>query len=419
MRNGNLFSLLATPLLVIIIAYFAIPQAGQLSAGIKEQLALAPYLVLFAALSLGTLYKRHRIILLSVTLGLGYWIIHSAFAATGHVGQSERLLLTATNLVLTFGIIGIVLINERRLLGIQTFITMSLFVGLALATAWLMRSYPSEMASLLMANLFATPLDGSVRGDPVLIAQCIAIIAMLVILSKRRTVFEAGYLGTLVALALAQFTEPGTPQTSLYITLAGLLPVIALVQNSYFIAYIDELTELPGRRALNEDLSRVRGKYVIAMLDVDHFKKFNDTYGHDIGDQVLRMVASKIRDVGGGGRPFRYGGEEFSILFPGKNMRETFPHLSRLREAIDDTRMILRSKNRPEKRPEQIRPPKKPWQEVHVTISIGMAESNDQLQTTDEVIKGADEALYKAKEKGRNRISQYGLNGEPPRDSMD
>ena len=64
------------------------------------------------------------------------------------------------------------------------------------------------------------------------------------------------------------------------------------------MAYHDELTGLPGRRALNEALLRVGSRYAVAMVDVDHFKHFNDAYGHEVGDQVLRMVAAQL-DRGG------------------------------------------------------------------------------------------------------------------------
>ncbi|MDH5232802.1 MAG: GGDEF domain-containing protein, partial [Gammaproteobacteria bacterium] len=157
-------------------------------------------------------------------------------------------------------------------------------------------------------------------------------------------------------------------------------------------------------------LAKMRGNYAIAMLDVDHFKKFNDNYGHDVGDQVLRMVATKISQVTGGGKAFRYGGEEFSILFPGKTAKAAFPHLSTVRENIDQNRMILRGDNRPKEKPQHaLQRLKRHWQEVHITISIGVANNDNELRTPDDVIKAADKALYRAKEKGRNRISQYGL----------
>jgi GGDEF domain-containing protein len=91
--------------------------------------------------------------------------------------------------------------------------------------------------------------------------------------------------------------------------------LLVVVIDAYFLAYRDELTALPSRRALNQLSLSLSRKYTLAMLDIDHFKKFNDTYGHDIGDQVLKLVASKLAKVKNGGKVFRYGGEEFTVVF--------------------------------------------------------------------------------------------------------
>src|SRR4029077_7824091 len=84
----------------------------------------------------------------------------------------------------------------------------------------------------------------------------------------------------------------------------------------YCCAFVDALTGLPNRRALDEALARLSGDYALAMVDVDHFKQFNDTHGHDAGDRVLRSVAQQLRATRGG-QAFRYGGEEFCLLFTG------------------------------------------------------------------------------------------------------
>ena len=132
---------------------------------------------------------------------------------------------------------------------------------------------------------------------------------------------------------------------------AGLILVFAVLEHGYDIAYRDELTGLPGRRAFNNVMEQLGGTYAIAMCDVDHFKRFNDTYGHDVGDQVLRMVASKLSQVGGGGRAFRYGGEEFLVVFRGRSAGEAEPFVESLRRSIADAGFVLRSPDRPERKP--------------------------------------------------------------------
>src|SRR5437868_12582514 len=78
------------------------------------------------------------------------------------------------------------------------------------------------------------------------------------------------------------------------------------------------------------------------MVDIDHFKVFNDTYGHDAGDQLLRMLGARLAEVGGGGRPFRYGGEEFAVIFSDTPLDDALPHLETLRQSIESTGFGLR-----------------------------------------------------------------------------
>ena len=140
------------------------------------------------------------------------------------------------------------------------------------------------------------------------------------------------------------------------------------------------------------------------MADVDHFKRLNDEYGHDVGDQVLRMVAAKLERVSGGGRAFRYGGEEFAILFPRRSVEDVLLFLESARQEIEDTRFKLRGPNRPHRKPKNARRGGRGAKRVTVTVSIGVAEPTGRQTNPLEVIDAADQALYRAKQAGRNRI---------------
>jgi GGDEF domain-containing protein len=139
------------------------------------------------------------------------------------------------------------------------------------------------------------------------------------------------------------------------------------------------------------------------MVDIDLFKRFNDEHGHDVGDQLLRMVGTRLAHVGGGGRAFRYGGEEFAVLFPGKDVEQARGHLETLRHAIEASPFTLRGPRRPRRRPDA--PPAiGPRRRIAVTVSIGVAGSDGAATKPDDVVQLADDALYRAKQGGRNQV---------------
>jgi len=182
---------------------------------------------------------------------------------------------------------------------------------------------------------------------------------------------------------------------------------VALLEESHRLAFRDPLTGLAGRRALEERMRGLGSRYAIAMVDVDHFKKFNDTHGHDVGDQVLKLVGARLAEVGGGGTAFRYGGEEFSVLFPRSDLDEVLPHLEKIRASIESYRMAVRAPDRPKSVEDGLkrRAGSSAASHLSVTVSIGASAPKGGLKTPAQVIRAADEALYRAKQGGRNRVS--------------
>jgi diguanylate cyclase (GGDEF)-like protein len=203
--------------------------------------------------------------------------------------------------------------------------------------------------------------------------------------------------------------HPGTywVADSLLLMAAGLILAITVLQTTYAMAYRDDLTGLPARRALMRDLDALGTTYTVAMVDVDHFKRFNDKYGHDVGDQVLKLVAGELAEVLGGGRAYRYGGEEFTLLFPGRVRDETIVHLNAMRVAVEGASFSLRKWHRPKQKPTVTKeaPPMPTSRQLSITVSIGVSDSSDPELSPEEILKNADAALYRAKDEGRNRVS--------------
>jgi diguanylate cyclase (GGDEF)-like protein len=255
-----------------------------------------------------------------------------------------------------------------------------------------------------------------------LVFAAAAVMLLIRFLLFRKPV-ESGLLWALAASFLAlRFGGAGRIPTG-YFAAAGFMLAGAIVETSYLLAYHDELTTLPSRRAFNDALLRLETPYSIAMVDIDHFKRCNDTYGHDTGDQVLRMVASRLARVSGGGQAYRCGGEEFAILFSGKTTSDVLDHLEKLRADIEASKLRLRG---PERR-QEVRGTDRRTQrargrvgaghiirelakttassdELSVTASIGVATSKGEKPSSEEVIQAADKALYRAKAGGRNRV---------------
>lgn len=163
------------------------------------------------------------------------------------------------------------------------------------------------------------------------------------------------------------------------------------------LASRDPLTGIMNRRRLEEEAARLQALSIrggkpmaIMMLDIDHFKKVNDRYGHQVGDEILRHAATTIQTAIRDYDFFaRYGGEEFCILLPAATKEEAMAQGERLRQLYADTPFILDG------------------QPLHSTISIGIADSSDTDAEFRQLVKVADQALYEAKQAGRNMVRIY------------
>ena len=125
------------------------------------------------------------------------------------------------------------------------------------------------------------------------------------------------------------------------------------------------------------------------MVDIDFFKKFNDNYGHQLGDQVLKLVAKTLTtSVREGDLPARYGGEEFSVVLPNADLEVAREIAERIRKRVGVKKIVKRSTG------EDL---------GNITMSLGIARY-DIGESMQELIKRADEALYAAKRTGRNRV---------------
>lgn len=371
-------------------------------APLLEQAAFGyPQAVLLLAAVLAWRLQRSRLFIVALLLGLTHILL--APQALGTV----PLIAAAATVALPVGILLLAMTADRPIGAPRARLQLAVALAPAALLAALLATLRARVEPMLTYELIdARLLQWAGLPQPALMVAAVALPVVVFHALRNRRATDAGLAWTLLAALLALGAPAGSTARGLWILAAGVALVIALIEASYVMAFHDELTELPGRRALNQMLASVRAPYTVAVIDVDRFKSFNDRYGHDVGDQVLRMVASKLAAVGGGGRAFRSGGEEFTIVFPGRAKPEALPHVQAVREAVESARFTVRTLPRPRGRTAAASRGSKRagGRQLGVTISAGLASFGTASTSAQAVLKSADKAMYRAKKNGRNRV---------------
>jgi len=388
---------LSFSLCAFVFVYYVVIQSQTF--WLKQIVIIEQLLFVFLAVIIvfASYFNRSRLAYLSML-----WLMY--YASLSFTGAGSNWLAVNTDWLTLFGCFSLTLltmIKDRGVLSVHGLYRL-VFIAVAGGIAYLWLS-----TSGLLVNLLQSFVNIALVKKYFLVELPIG---LSVVIAFWRTVRRSDLVTSAVFISLLVWTIHHYQQShlpvSLLLMLLSVYYLFVIVIDAYFLAYRDDLTALPSRRALNQLALSLGRKYTVAMLDIDHFKKFNDTYGHDIGDQVLKLVAAKIGKVKGGGKAFRYGGEEFTIVFPGKTIEQALPELEAVREAIQDYKIVIRH---PQRKTKQERSTKKgaknaDFKTVNVTISIGAAIRSDK-QGFEQALKCSDQALYKAKKTGRNKVS--------------
>ncbi len=373
------------------------PQA--LYAGIFRFLEFFPYFFFLITAFLSLKIQKTQIFFIS----LFYVIIYSYFAFGGTIPQ--KFLTFLLPLVLTW----ITMLKTVRFFSRHTlFQVVGIFVVCALG--YYVSIYLAEPHAKFLVN-FVKNMQAAAWMKfwklPSLMFFFIPFLFLISLNFRHKALdlfFPASWLSLLPILyAINQYPTLSKDQFAVLFSGVGLLILYSMYQ--YFISkvYKDELTGALNRRALDERLETLHDEYTIAMMDVDHFKQFNDTYGHKEGDNVLRYVALYLTQKLS--TPvYRYGGEEFCAIFENTDPVKVKQQLAELCECLSKKKFFIRRSDRDEPKPKK-KVPIKSKISVYITISIGMSTKGDGSEgTPDDIRKDADMALYKAKDNGRNQV---------------
>lgn len=393
---------ISLPTVIILLAWILRSQAFELPASIQPIARFLPYIFIISGMALAWVFHHSREFhVLLITAGT-YWVMHDTALLENDQQFSVYLLYSLLCVLVPINITLFSILGERGIINFHGLKRLAIILLQAMLIYWLSQSDIQLLNKLFQLKFIPELLI--VKTTLSHLAQLIFVVCFIglgiytlrnpgLLLAARASVLICLWFGLNVY----------NPTAILWFCIIGIVLLSAIIINSKQLAYLDELTNLPSRRALVQYLATLGKHYSIAMVDIDHFKKVNDRHGHDVGDQVLKMLAAHLRKVQGGGRAFRYGGEEFTIVFTGKDFHESAIYANDLREIIASSPFTIRHKHRPKQKPEK--PNKQqPIKEIKVTISVGIAQRSDLLLTTEEVIKAADQNLYKAKKKGRNQV---------------
>lgn len=368
-----------------------------------QRLSWLPHIAIGFSCAIAWQFGRSRLVFLGLILFAIITPINpqwpfSQYILQGHVSfiiltmcwlmLSKDKGFSPSNLIVSGAILAVLALTSAYLLPLASTHTLVQHWLLTPSTAWLFRWWPNLYQWLTASELLL-----------ILLSSVITLFSSIRQVNHSQIALLFAWLSYLLVMP-----HSGTDVNILMVTTLAIIIAISVIKDSFAMAFKDELTGIPSRRALMQKVETLGRKFTLVMADIDHFKKFNDSYGHEVGDEVLKLVASKLSKVTGGGKAFRFGGEEFVMLFPGQIPEQVLPHIEAIRLLIADYDIALRTQPRPAKAPKsKARLPAKD-KIVKVTTSFGIAQRTKTHSDFEAVMKQADIALYSAKKAGRNCV---------------
>jgi len=386
-----------TPFILVVTAWTLAIKSESMGVAAQSLFSVLPYVFAVLAIILSTWYQNSNSFFFTCLLLISYiymTVLSKTPAMLFETISILSVLLPINAVWLSFsqerGIISTYGRNKAIIIGAQVL--------------WALISIMTKSSIKIPAE-FSLPIINLKAPAIVLYIVCIFVLLM-------NYIFKGQYLSLIfVAVLIETFIMLHFAHRHLIVAIfmssIFVIMVLALIEIFYSLAFYDPLTGVFSRRALEQEFLKLRGSYIIAMVDLDHFKKINDTYGHDVGDQVLKMVATVLRQYAGTSRVFRYGGEEFVAIFTEMSYNQAVFKMDNVRKLIANRKFVIRDKNRPEVKPDNVTTSHNAFQNtINITVSIGLSQKNNLLKTPYEVLKKADEALYKSKNSGRNCITK-------------
>jgi diguanylate cyclase (GGDEF)-like protein len=369
---------------------------------LSDSALIYPLIVIGAGLLVGLLFKRMWLMLVILALAVADRALFYFAANTAVNMEGGRLIYQAISFLLPFNLCVFAFMKRK---GDMTWQSIWFLGGILIQGCAVAFIYQYQSLGFGAFLEYSSTKWGLLQGIPLsqlaLFAFGIAFAYYLFLYIRTRGVIERAFCWALISIFCALGLSKIGPVSSIYFSTAGLIFVISVIENIYVEGFQDELTDLPTIKSMLGILSQLDRGYTVALIEVDHFKRLKENHGRGVSKEVLRSVGLKLTTAAGGGKPFRYGSEQFAVVFPGMFLSDALPHMEELRQTIRKPGPILIDQKSRRKKPKRV---EVLANKIQVKVSIGVAERKDLDMTPRQAINNAEKALLTAKSEGQDRM---------------
>jgi diguanylate cyclase (GGDEF)-like protein len=392
---------LVLPSVLLALAVFFVPVIAGATPELMLGLKQLPYYLLFLVSALSLVLHRTREAGAAFLLVIVYFCIQTELQLPLSQPRPGSVYFLLSMLVPS-SLILLAVLPERRTIEPMGMALALVAPVLFFASVLALSIWPDELHQVWLPRIGA-PTILSAEGFYYFVGAIL--ICLLAFLIKKESTRAGVFFTGVFSFVTLNWLQ--VPMISTVMMLGGGVSLfVGAISSMLSMLYRDDLTGLLNRKALNREMESLKPGDILVMADIDKFKQLNDTHGHDTGDEVLKLVAALMADVGERGKVYRYGGEEFSFVFRQREGDRVLEALQQVRKKIAAYQIVIRNRRQRPKNNKSGASYRKSAQRgkiIKTSVSLGVVALKDAEQPRD-ALKRADAQLYRAKESGRNCI---------------